>query len=118
MRIHPLSGGQRPNKDAAGPAYTSTQPSSTLLWGATLPTELPRIPLLRTRVNKYVAHLFAHGGRHRPGSHLHLDLAPSERHRDDHGALARLLCSSRRSRSRAARPAFRQLVLASTARSL
>jgi hypothetical protein len=27
---HPLSGGQRPNKDAAGPAYSSTQPSSTL----------------------------------------------------------------------------------------
>src|ERR687889_1431313 len=36
MRIHPLFGGQRPNKDAAGPAYSSTQPSSTLPWGATL----------------------------------------------------------------------------------
>src|SRR5215204_1713976 len=33
---HPLFGGQRPNKDAAGPAYSSTQPSSTLPWGATL----------------------------------------------------------------------------------
>src|SRR5215204_2168537 len=32
---HPLFGGQRPNKDAAGPAYSSTQPSSTLPWGAT-----------------------------------------------------------------------------------
>src|SRR5829696_10058546 len=39
MRVHadthPLFGGQRPNKDAAGPAYSSTQPSSTLPWGAT-----------------------------------------------------------------------------------
>src|SRR5215216_7181495 len=32
---HPLFGGQRPNKDAEGPAYSSTQPSSTLPWGAT-----------------------------------------------------------------------------------
>src|SRR5215218_4463435 len=32
---HPLFGGQRPKKDAAGPAYSSTQPSSTLPWGAT-----------------------------------------------------------------------------------
>src|SRR5215218_7295555 len=36
MRIHPLFGGQRPNKDAPGPAYSSTQPSSTLPWGATV----------------------------------------------------------------------------------
>src|SRR5215203_505937 len=33
---HPLFGGQRPNKDAAGPAYGSTQPSSTLPWGGTI----------------------------------------------------------------------------------
>src|SRR5215203_4971410 len=32
---HPFFGGQRPKKDAAGPAYSSTQPSSTLPWGAT-----------------------------------------------------------------------------------
>ena len=38
MRIHPLFGGQRPNKDGAGPAYSSTQPSSTLPWGATTDT--------------------------------------------------------------------------------
>jgi hypothetical protein len=35
---HPLFGGQRPNKDAVGPAYSSTQPSSTLPWGATVHT--------------------------------------------------------------------------------
>src|SRR5215212_5099290 len=40
---HPLFGGQRPNKDAAGPAYSSTQPSSTLPWGATL---FPRLPTI------------------------------------------------------------------------
>ena len=38
---HPLSGGQRPNKDAAGPAYSSTPPSSTLPWGATIMVALP-----------------------------------------------------------------------------
>src|SRR5215210_6677379 len=32
---HPLFGGQRPNKDGAGPARSSTQPSSTIPWGAT-----------------------------------------------------------------------------------
>src|SRR5215208_3894400 len=40
---HPLFGGQRPNKDAAGPAYSSTQPSSTLPWGATSKTSLSPI---------------------------------------------------------------------------
>src|SRR5215210_3941271 len=35
MRIHPLSGGQSPNNDGAGPACSSTQPSSTFPWGAT-----------------------------------------------------------------------------------
>jgi hypothetical protein len=35
MRIHPLFGAQRPNKDGAGPARSSTQPSSTIPWGAT-----------------------------------------------------------------------------------
>ncbi len=34
---HPLFGGQRPNKDGAGPARSSTQPSSTIPWGATRP---------------------------------------------------------------------------------
>src|SRR5215203_7307645 len=32
---HPFFEGQRPKKDVAGPAYSSTQPSSTLPWGAT-----------------------------------------------------------------------------------
>lgn len=41
---HPLFGGQRPNKDAAGPAYSSTQPSSTLPWGATLVSKSGFIP--------------------------------------------------------------------------
>src|SRR5829696_8663027 len=39
---HPLSGGQRPNKDAAGPVYSSTQPSSTLPWDATRGREILR----------------------------------------------------------------------------
>jgi hypothetical protein len=43
MRIHPLSGGQSPNKDAAGHAYSSTQPSSTLPWGATLVPNVKKI---------------------------------------------------------------------------
>src|SRR5215208_6702819 len=39
---HPFFGGQRPKKDAAGPAYSSTQPSSTLPWGATITAILPK----------------------------------------------------------------------------
>jgi hypothetical protein len=38
VRVHAdtlLFGGQRPNKGAAGPARSSTQPSSTIPWGAT-----------------------------------------------------------------------------------
>src|SRR5215217_4007457 len=42
---HPLFGGQRPNKDAAGPAYSSTQPSSTLPWGSPASLKLCRAGL-------------------------------------------------------------------------
>jgi hypothetical protein len=38
-----LFGGQRPNKDGAGPARSSTQPSSTIPWGATTPDNLALI---------------------------------------------------------------------------
>src|SRR5215216_1341240 len=48
---HPLFGGQRPNKDAAGPAFSSTQPSSTLPWGATR-----LIALLRNPVDRAYSH--------------------------------------------------------------
>src|SRR5215208_860231 len=36
MRTYLLSGSRVPNKDVAGPAYSSTQLPSTVLWSATL----------------------------------------------------------------------------------
>jgi hypothetical protein len=48
VRVHAdtlLFGGQRPNKGAAGPARSSTQPSSTVPWGATPNRETEKNPL-------------------------------------------------------------------------
>src|SRR5215213_2063705 len=58
---HPLFGGQRPNKDAAGPAYSSTQPSSTLPWGATLWDSLALYLalLLTAQFPRHLTHLLA-----------------------------------------------------------
>src|SRR3954447_18229120 len=80
---------------------------------------LPRKPLPRTSVNKYMTHSFCTWWWPSTGHSSSLRLGPyCERLPDDHGALARLLRGSRRSRVRAAWPPFRQLVFASRARSL
>src|SRR5215218_9838802 len=41
MRTYLLSGSRVPNKDVAGPAYSSTQLPSTVLWSATLVAAWP-----------------------------------------------------------------------------
>src|SRR5215210_3310409 len=51
VRVHadtPLVGVQRPNKDAAGPACSSTQHSSTVPWGATAAGFLCRVSKIRS----------------------------------------------------------------------
>src|SRR5215203_524023 len=57
---HPLFGGQRPNKDAAGPAYSSTQPSSTLPWGATARVTASKNSIFRLGTALFVAALMQH----------------------------------------------------------
>ena len=51
MRRHLLFGVQGPNKGAAGPARSPTQPSSTVPWGATRSGRWETLPiLLRTLI--------------------------------------------------------------------
>src|SRR5215211_1166918 len=75
MRTYLLSGSRVPNKDVAGPAYSSTQLPSTVLWSATLEysyrKKKPRIHFIdRLRLSRE-SHIYREKHSLRPHKSLH-----------------------------------------------